>query len=156
MSLLICSPKHSTLHSRLPNLRPFLFFIFSFLGPYPEVPRLEAESELQLPAYSHSHVGSEPHLQPTPQLTVTLDSQPTERGQGWNLHPWDTSGVCNLMSHKGNSSLSLLDLIFCDSTSLFIEENRLGKRGPCPRPQHTCGRARTPRPLHSLPPQPFA
>ena len=41
-----------------------------------EVPRLRFESELQLPAYiyhSHSKVGSEPCLQPKPQLTTMLD-----------------------------------------------------------------------------------
>ena len=36
---------------------------------------------------SHSNAGSEPHLQPTPQLMVTLDPQPTEQDQGSNLHP---------------------------------------------------------------------
>ena len=47
-----------------------------------EVPRLGAESELQLPAYttatgllhrSYSNARSEPRLQPTPQLTATPD-----------------------------------------------------------------------------------
>ena len=49
------------------------FFFFFFLGPHPwhlEVPRLEVNSELQLPAY----IRSEPHLQPTPQLTAMLDT----------------------------------------------------------------------------------
>jgi len=36
---------------------------------------------------SHSNAGSEPHLQPTPQLTATPDCQPTEQGQGPNLQP---------------------------------------------------------------------
>ena len=36
---------------------------------------------------SHSNVGSEPCLQPTPQLTATPDPKPTERGQGSNPHP---------------------------------------------------------------------
>ena len=35
--------------------------------------------------HSHSNRGSEPHLRPTPQLTATLDPQPTEQGQGLNL-----------------------------------------------------------------------
>ena len=34
---------------------------------------------------SHSNARSEPRLQPTPQLTATLDRQPTEQGQGPNL-----------------------------------------------------------------------
>ena len=36
---------------------------------------------------SHSNAGSKPCLQPTPQLMVMLDPQPTERGQGLNLQP---------------------------------------------------------------------
>ena len=41
----------------------------TFLG-HVEVPRLEVESAA---AASHSHMGSEPHLRPTPQLPATLD-----------------------------------------------------------------------------------
>lgn len=37
--------------------------------------------------HSHNDVGSEPSLRPTPQLTATLDPQPSERGQGSNLPP---------------------------------------------------------------------
>ena len=33
---------------------------------------------------SHSNSGSEPHLQPTPQLTATPDPQPTEQSQRSN------------------------------------------------------------------------
>ena len=36
---------------------------------------------------SHSNARSEPCLQPTPQLTATLDSKPAERGQGSNPQP---------------------------------------------------------------------
>ena len=36
---------------------------------------------------SHSHTGSEPRLQPTPQLTATPDPQPTEQDQGSNPQP---------------------------------------------------------------------
>jgi len=36
---------------------------------------------------SHSNLGSELHLQPTPQLTATPDPQPTDRGQGSNPQP---------------------------------------------------------------------
>ena len=36
---------------------------------------------------SHSNAGSEPHLQPTPQLMATPDTEPTERGQGPNQQP---------------------------------------------------------------------
>ena len=33
------------------------------------------------------NTGSQPHLQPTPQLMATLDPWPTKRGQGSNKHP---------------------------------------------------------------------
>jgi len=36
---------------------------------------------------SHSNAGSEPRLQPTPQLTATPDRQPTEQAQGPNQQP---------------------------------------------------------------------
>ena len=36
---------------------------------------------------SHRNAGSEPSLQPTPQLTATPDPQPTEQGQGSNPQP---------------------------------------------------------------------
>ena len=37
--------------------------------------------------HSHSNARSEVHLQSVPQLIAMLDSQPTERGHGSNLHP---------------------------------------------------------------------
>ena len=37
--------------------------------------------------HSHSRVGSEPHLQPTPQFMAMPDPSPTEQGQGSNLCP---------------------------------------------------------------------
>ena len=43
--------------------------------------------------HSHSHARSELSLRPTPWLMATPDPQPTQRGQGWNLHPHrDNSG----------------------------------------------------------------
>ena len=37
--------------------------------------------------HSHSNMGSEPCMQPTPQFTATTDPTPTVGGQGSNLHP---------------------------------------------------------------------
>ena len=37
--------------------------------------------------HSHSNLGSEPCLQPTPQHMAVPDPQPTEQGQGSNLQP---------------------------------------------------------------------
>ena len=60
----------------------FVLFCFCFLGPHwwhMEVPRLGVQSELSIVAslrHSHSNTGSEPHLQPTPQLVATLDLNP--------------------------------------------------------------------------------
>ena len=42
---------------------------------------------------SHSNTGSEPHLQPIPQLMATPDPQTTERGQGLNLQPHGSSSL---------------------------------------------------------------
>ena len=36
--------------------------------------------------HSHSHAGSEPRLQPTPQLMAAPDPRPTKRGQELNPH----------------------------------------------------------------------
>ena len=43
--------------------------------------------------HSHSHVGSEPCLQPIPQLTAMLAPQPPEQSQGSNHILMDTSGI---------------------------------------------------------------
>ena len=83
--------------------------------------------------HSHSNAGSQPLLQPTSQLTATLDPSPTERGQGWNLCPHGCQSDSFILSHDGNSTLALisspanqvkvcipLSLIFpCISPSLF-------------------------------------
>ena len=37
--------------------------------------------------HSHSNIRSEPPVRPTPQLTATLDPQPTEQGRGLNPKP---------------------------------------------------------------------
>ena len=63
-------------------------FAFCFLGLHlwhMEVPRLGVKSELH--CRSHSNVGSELHLWPTPHLRATLDPWPSEWGQGSNPHP---------------------------------------------------------------------
>ena len=57
----------------------FFFFFFFFLGlhlQYMEIPRLRVKSELQLPAYSHSHARSKECLWPIPRLTATPDPRP--------------------------------------------------------------------------------
>ena len=54
-----------------------------------EVPRLAVELDL--------------HLRPTPQLTGTLDPQPTEQGQGLNLHPHGYQSDSVLLCHNRSS-----------------------------------------------------
>ena len=51
-------------------LYSFFFFFSGLHLQHVEVPRLGAESDLHL---SNSNAGSEPCLQPTPQLTAVLD-----------------------------------------------------------------------------------
>ena len=60
--------------------------------------------------HSHSCTGSEPHLQPTPQLVTTPDSQPTERRQGWNLHPHGYQSGLLLLSRNRNSWVHISNL----------------------------------------------
>ena len=64
--------------------------------------------------HSHSNEGSEPGLQPTPQLTATLDSQPTQQGHApsWILvrfvNHWATKGTPKLVVFFLTKSLSEL------------------------------------------------
>ena len=84
-------------------LGAILFFIFlfiyflsfcPFLGPSVAYGGSQAKGRIKAVAaglhHSHSNMGSEPRLQPIPQLTATLDRQPTEQGQGWNPKPHDS------------------------------------------------------------------
>ena len=75
---------------------PFYYFIlFLFFAFFRATPAAYGSSQArgQIRAitvslrHSYSNSGSEPHLQSTPQLTATPDSQPTERGQGLNPQP---------------------------------------------------------------------
>lgn len=58
----------------------------------------------------HSHSGPEPHRQPMPQLAATLNPQPTEQGQRWNLHPLrdDVRSLTTQATPRRPSFLSLL------------------------------------------------
>ena len=76
--------------------------------------------------HSYSNAGSKLCLQPTPQLMATPDPQPTEWGQGSNLHPHGYQSDSFLLSHDGNSSYVHLFretyntwLSFCDVNSLL-------------------------------------
>ena len=53
--------------------------------------------------HSHSNVRFELCLRPTPKLMATVDYQPTEQGQGLNLHPHRNQSNLLPLSHSGNS-----------------------------------------------------
>ena len=58
--------------------------------------------------HSHSNAGFKARLQPTPQHTAMPDPQPTEKGQGLNLHPhgcWTGSSTTDGNSSKVNLNI---------------------------------------------------
>ena len=73
----------------------FLLLLFSFRATPRAYGGSQARGRIRAAAAGHSHshshsysyAGSEPRLQPTPQLMAAVDPSPTERGQGSNLHP---------------------------------------------------------------------
>ena len=137
---------------------PQLFF-FCFLEPhswYMEVPRPGVKSALQLLPYTTAH--SSYSSCPTPQLTESLDPQPTERGQGSNMQPWGSWLDLFPLHHHKNAltiifsiwlqkilpqkcclpaSIYLLPsswgLWFCLGTFL-LELSAQGERNPIPAP----------------------
>ena len=84
---------------------------FFFFGLFRATPTVYGGSQARGPIgataaglhHSHSHAGSEPRLQHTPQLTTKGDSQPTEQGQGSNPHPQGSLSDSLLLHHNGNS-----------------------------------------------------
>ena len=97
----------------------FFFFFFVFLPFSRTALAAHGGSQARDPIgavaaalhHSRSHTGSEPHLQPTPQLTATLDPQPIEQGQGSNPQPHGSqldSLTTEPLSHDGNSLYVLL------------------------------------------------
>jgi len=69
----------------------FFFFLLFFRAASMAYGSSQARSWIGATAaslqHSHSNVGSEPSLQPTPQLTAMPDPRPTEQGQESNPHP---------------------------------------------------------------------
>ena len=73
-----------------------MIFFFSFLELHlwpVEVPKLWFESELQAAGLHHSHskMGSEPRLQPTPQLMATPGLNPLSEARDQTCVLMDTS-----------------------------------------------------------------
>ena len=91
----------------------FLFFIFLLFRAAPMAyGSSQARVELGATAaglhHSHSSEGSEPHLQPTPQLSSTPDPWPTERGQGLNTHPHGYQLDLFPLQHSRNAHIIVL------------------------------------------------
>ena len=96
------------------------FFFSFFLGPHlqhMEVPRLGVESELVAAGrhHSHSNARSEPHLQPTPQLTATHWARPgIKPATSWFLvgcgsaAPWQELLLCKCFGLLYQGLLRLL------------------------------------------------
>ena len=69
-----------------------------------EVPRLGVKSDLQLPAYATAMaMGSEPWLQPTPQLMATLDPHPLSEALDQTHIFMDTNWICFRCTTMGTS-----------------------------------------------------
>ena len=87
---------------------PFYFFLFratpAAYGSSQARGRIGAAAAIL--GHSHHNTGSEPRLRPTPQLTATLDPQPTEQGQGSYLSPHGCLSGSSPLSHNGNSSFA--------------------------------------------------
>ena len=93
------------------------FFVFCHFRPAPVAyGGSQARGRIRAGAaslrHSHSNTRSKPCLWPTPQLTATLDPQPTKRGQGSNLSPHGYKLGSLPLSHKGNTSTVCFELIF--------------------------------------------
>ena len=72
------------------------FCLFVCLGPHQwhmEVPRPGVGAAAASLRHSHSNMGSELYLLPTPQLMAIPDPPPTERGQGSTLTLMDSSWI---------------------------------------------------------------
>ena len=102
----------------------FLFFSFCFSSGlllwHMEVPRLESESELQLPAYAIATA------MPDPSCLCDLPHRswqcwifnPLSKARDWTHILMDTNQVCNLLGHNRNS----WNLHFARGTSWFWTE----------------------------------
>ena len=72
----------------MDHTKDTLFFFSAAFTAYGSVQaRGRIESVAAGLRHSHSNAGSEPCLSPIPQLTATLEPEPTEQGRGWNLNP---------------------------------------------------------------------
>ena len=98
----------------------YIYILFFFFCLFRAAPFAYGSSQVRGPSravvagiyHSHGNMGSEPHLQPTPQLRAALDPQPTEWGQGSNLHPHRHLSDSSPLSHNRNSYIFFFILFF--------------------------------------------
>ena len=92
----------SCLWKKIGSLYFFVAFFFFFYGRTCSNGSSQARGQSRFAGvglrHSHSHIGYELCLRPTPQLMATLDPYPTEGGQGLNLHPH----YAGLLAPSGN------------------------------------------------------
>ena len=69
--------------------------------------------------HSQSNGGSEPHLQPKPQLMAMADWQPSEQGQGLTPHPQDTSWAHDRWAMIRTPNNHLFDPLLYTTSMLF-------------------------------------
>ena len=129
----------------LPRSEAFFFFFLLFRVKFVTYGGSQARGQIEATAaglhYSHSNTKSEPHLQPTPQLTAMPESPTHWAGSGiepassWILvrfvstaPQWELPQcwVLNLLSHDGNSISprifkTLLVIVNTPETLLVIE-----------------------------------
>ena len=89
------------------TLKIFYFYFLLFRTVPVAHGRSQARSQTGTRAaglyHSHSNVGSELYLQPTPQLMAMPDPRPTEQGQGLNPYPHGYQSDSFPLCHNGNS-----------------------------------------------------
>ena len=128
---------------QLPTIFFFSFFflsVFVFFRAAPSAGRsFQARGQIGdiAACLRHSHMGIQPHLWPIPQLLVSLDPWPTERGQGSNLQPDGYQSALFLL-HRNRKSRQYLDyysgvdvlpifseLMTEEMFSMYIDYNKL-------------------------------
>ena len=100
----------------------FFLFVFTAAPAAYGSSQVRGESGAVAAGLHHSHgtPRSKLHLFPMSQLVALPDLQPTERGQGPNLHPHGLYWVVNPLSHKGNSPFWLSDDQVCSDKNLVL------------------------------------
>ena len=97
----------TALQWELSNTTTIIYLFICFIRASPEAyGSSQTRGQIRATAsslhHSHSNAGFQPRLQPTPQFTATLDSQPTDWGKGLSLHPRGYQSDSFLLRHNRN------------------------------------------------------